>query len=199
MQWTKKNFDAVGLTQYPVGREFAALQDQFGGSVILCLDVSGSMSGARLPQAVSGCHRFVAEAVAAGYDVAGLLWHLGVAGHTELSRDPRAADALFSTAFASGGNNIVPALHQCESQFEGRTGDRVIAIFGDGDLGDAGTAVREARRLADKGIRVLTCGLGDASAAELGSISTEPVAARVARSDGIADAIAGMADGLRRG
>lgn len=200
MHWIKKTYDAVGLTQYPVGRNLAALQAGFGGSVILCLDVSGSMaSGSRLPQAKDGCRRFISEAIGAGYHVAGLLWNDAVAGHTQLERKRDAVDRLFSSASASGGTNVVPALRQCEQLLARRSGDLVVAIFGDGDLGDRSAAIQEAARLAGHGIRVITCGLGEASAEELNVISTEVGAARrVAGHSGIADAIADMARGLRR-
>jgi len=199
VQWIKKVYEAAGLTQYPLGKHFAELQSQFGGSVVLCLDVSGSMAADRLPQAKEGCRRFLTEALAAGYSVAGLLWHHDVEGYTELDRDRCAMDQLFAGARAGGSNDIVPALHVSERMLVGRTGDRVIAIFGDGDLGDPASARREANRIASQGIRVITCGLGDASAEELSAISTETDhVARVARQENIADSIADMARGLRR-
>lgn len=198
MDWIKRSFDSAGLTQYPVGKHLAALQARFGGAVILCLDVSSSMSGHTLPQAVEGCRRFVAEAVAGGYEVGGLLWNTGVAGFADLSRSGDGAVDLFNSARAGGGTHVLAALARCEQALEGRTGDRVIAIFGDGDLGDAAGAAREASRLAELGIRVLTVGLGDASAQQLGAISTEDTPPRVAQHDDIAGAIAGMAAGLKR-
>jgi len=199
VQWIKKAYDAVGLTQHPVGKNLAVLQNRLGGSVVLCLDVSGSMYGDNLLQAKKGCRRFVTEAISAGYSIAGLLWHHGIAGNSELGRDRQAVDLLFAEACANGGNNIVPALQMSEQILASATGDCVIAIFGDGDLGDPENARREAARLAAHGIRVITCGLGDASAEELNAISTElDQVARVAQQGNIADAIADMARGLRR-
>lgn len=199
MQWIKKAYDAAGLTQHPVGKHLAVLQNRLGGSVVLCLDVSGSMSGGRLLQAKDGCRRFVTEAISAGYSIAGLLWHHDVAGYTELDRDRQAVDRLFADSGAHGGTNIVPALQKSERILDRSTGDRVIAIFGDGDLGDPVNARREAARLAAHGIRVITCGLGDSSAEELNAISTETgQVTRVAQQGNIADAIADMARGLRR-
>lgn len=200
MQWIKSTYDAAGLTQYPVGPHLSRVQELFGGSVILCLDVSGSMGiDRRLPQAVEGCRRFVAEAISAGYEVGGLLWSSSVEGATALSRDPESAIALFGSARAGGGNDIVPALLRCEELFEDRTGDLVIAIFGDGDLGDAQRAATEASRLAARNIRVLTVGLGEASAHQLAAISTDRASVpQTATSDSIADSIAGMAAGLKR-
>ena len=200
MQWLKRSYDSAGLTQYPTGKHLAAVQALFGGNVILCLDVSGSMSGAnRLPQAIEGCTLFVTEAVAAGYSVGGVLWNQGVHQTSgNLTRTGQDATALFMGARSSGGNDILPTLRYCEAMLEGKTGDLVIAIFGDGDLGNAKAAIAESRRLLEKGIRVITCGLGNASAEVLGAISSETSALRVAKSDDIAGAIAEMASGLKR-
>ena len=42
--WTKKDFDAAGVTEYPAGPALDQLRRNFGGSVVLALDVSGSMA-----------------------------------------------------------------------------------------------------------------------------------------------------------
>ena len=77
-------------------------------------------------------------------------------------------------------------------------GDRVLAIFGDGDLGNRQAAETKAAELIADDIRILTCGLGDGSAQELASISTEKAAPRTATSETLADSIASMAQGLIR-
>lgn len=77
-------------------------------------------------------------------------------------------------------------------------GDMVVAIFGDGDLGSPAEARAKAADLVADSIRILTCGLGDASAEDLAVISTEPVKPRSAASDSIVESIAGMASGLKR-
>lgn len=198
MQWLKRTYDSAGLTQFPVGRHLREVQALFGGSVILCLDVSGSMSGSRLTQALEGCKLFVTEALEAGYSIGGVLWHHDVAASTRsISRDRSEADDLFSSARAGGGNDILPTLRHCEGMLEEGNGDLVIAIFGDGDLGNPSAALAESQRLLEKNIRVITCGLGDASAEQLGAISSESTAPRVAQADDIAGAIAGMASGLK--
>jgi uncharacterized protein (DUF58 family) len=198
MQWLRRAYDSCGLTQYPTGPHLEAVQARFGGSVILCLDVSGSMSGHRLDQAREGCKAFVAEALEAGYSTGGVLWHHAIDATASLSRERHQLDALFDSARASGGNDIVPTLLHCERELQDKSGDLVIAIFGDGDLGDAARARAEALRLGEKNIRVITCGLGQASADQLDVISTETAAPRVAQADDIAGAIAGMASGLKR-
>lgn len=76
----------------------------------------------------------------------------------------------------------------------------MIAVVGDGDLGSPGAATMRPGQLRAENIRMITCGLGQASAESLDVISTESTGAgpRVAEADDIADSIAGMASGLRR-
>jgi uncharacterized protein with von Willebrand factor type A (vWA) domain len=197
--WLRRAYDAPVLTQYPTGRHLAAVQARFGGSVVVCLDVSGSMYGDPLTQAILGCERFVDEALEARYEVAMLFWHHGVAGNTGLSRDRQELTRFLRTATAGGGNDIVPTLDRSQALLKYRRGDRVVAIFGDGDLGDEAAARRKADALRAGNIRIITCGLGLASAESLDVISTETGdGPRVAQVDDIADSIAGMASGLRR-
>lgn len=197
--WIRRSYESVGLTQFPMGRHVRAIQDRFGGSVILCLDVSGSMYGDPLQQAVVGCRMFIDEALEAGYEVSVLFWHHGIAGHTPLGRERKPLVDYLRRATAGGGNDIGPTLKHAEAELAQRRGDLVVAIFGDGDLGDARAAQVAADRLRGKNVRIITCGLGQASAASLDIISTELGSdPRTAATDTIADAIAGMATGLRR-
>ncbi|WP_331254193.1 vWA domain-containing protein [Modestobacter sp. VKM Ac-2981] len=198
--WLRRTYDAPGLTQYPTGRHLAAVQARLGGAVVVCLDVSGSMYGYPLSQAVLGCERFVDEALEGHYAVAMLFWHHAVAGSTGLTRDRGELVRFLRTATAGGGNNIVPTLDRSRALLQDLAGDRVIAIFGDGDLGDPGAATARAAQLQAENIRIITCGLGQASAESLDVISTESGGAgpRVAAVDDIADSIAGMSSGLRR-
>lgn len=199
-QWIRRNFESQGMTQYPTGKHLRAVQDRMGGAVVLCLDVSGSMYAERLAQAVAGCERFIGEALGAFYQVEMLFWHHDIAGHTKLVRDKDQLMSFLQTASSGGGNNIVPTLRHAEHVLEGLVGDRVVAIFGDGDLGDVGLARRESERLVAKNIRIMTCGLGEASAQGLNTISTEiSDTPRTAHADTITQAIADMAAGLRRG
>lgn len=206
--WTKKNFESVGVTEHPAGEGLDALQRLFSGAVVLALDVSGSMEihdagpdhdVQRLAQAVQGCCAFVTEAVDAHYAVGVILWNHDVMGSVPPASDPQAALTLLAGAVTNGGNDAVPFLELAHRMLL-RTGssDMVVAIFGDGDLGDPGAASTKAHELADDGIRILTCGLGEHSAETLAAISTEASAPRVAASDSIAESIASMARGLKR-
>jgi hypothetical protein len=77
--------------------------------------------------------------------------------------------------------------------------DRVLAVFGDGELGSPQAAIAASKPLIADNIRVITCGLGETSAAALDVISTETAETpRSAGSETIADSISSMATGLRR-
>lgn len=198
--WTRKSFSSDGVTEYPVGSNFQRLRSRFGGAVILALDVSGSMQGDRIGKAVKGCQRFIDEAVEAGYRVGLILWHHDVAADVPPEADPKAArELLRRAADSSGGTNVLACLGLAHRQLLATdAGDRVLAIFGDGDLGNRQAAETKAAELIADDIRILTCGLGEGSAQELASISTEKAAPRTATSENLADSIASMAQGLIR-
>lgn len=121
MQWIKRAFDPAGLTKYPTGPHLAAVQALFGGNVILCLAISGSMAiDNRLPQAIDGCKLFVTEALAAGYSVGCVLWnHSMLASTGGVSRERNDTDCLFSGTRPAGGNDIGRTLKFCEGLLEG--------------------------------------------------------------------------------
>ena len=198
--WIRREFTAAGLTQYPTGQALRALQDRLGGSVVLCLDVSSSMEGTRLKQAVRGSKRFVDEALDAHYEVGIILWNSGIADRTGFRRDAPKLKRFLRGAASAGGTNIVPALDLAEQMLDGRSGDLVVAIFGDGHLGDPHRARVRAAELQEKDIRILTCGLGGASSESLDEISTESREAprAAATQDDLPDAIASMASALVR-
>lgn len=197
MTWLRRQFESAGLTQHPVGKHLSKVQDKFGGSVVLCLDVSGSMVGGPLAQAIDGCRRFIEEALEAHYEVGLILWHHGVAAHVSVTKKPGSLMALLKDARAGGGNDIVPTLALAGQELASRDGDLVVAIFGDGDLGNPHKAEEAAQRARSMNIRIITCGLGLSSAESLGAIADEEEL-RVASGDTISESIAGMAAGLRR-
>ena len=200
--WTKKRFESQPVTETPPGTNLERLQASLSGSVVLALDVSGSMSGSRLSEAKEGCRRFFDKAIEDGYAVGALLWTTQVEGRAAISRDGQDARRLIADSCAGGGNGVVPALREARDMLMAQNaGDRVIAIFGDGDLGDPAAAIRVAAELRAEDIRIITCGLGLGSAEMLAVISSEANAAdapRTAEQGRIADAIADMSSGLKR-
>jgi Mg-chelatase subunit ChlD len=198
--WVRKAFDSHGLTQYEPGPHLAKIQELAAGWVVLCIDVSGSMWGQPIRQACDGARRFLAEATQNGYRVALLEWHHGVGGYHGFDTDLAALDRILERGLtASGGNDIVPTLELCEREMAAYRGDRVVAIFGDGDLGSPAPAIAKAKVLQEMGIRILTLGLGEGSAIALSVISSEQLdTPRVVASEGLADGIAGLAKVLKK-
>lgn len=198
--WTKKSFQADPVTEYRPGPNLARLKASFMGAVILALDVSGSMYGGRLEQAKEGCRRFIGDAVEDNYAVGVILWHHDISAFAPPDPSPAKAWQMIDSATTAGGNDIVPCLREAHAALmKMPDGDRVVAVFGDGDLGNPQSAKAAAAQLQSDGIRIITCGLGDESAAQLDVISTEKSEApRAATSQTIADSIASMARGLTK-
>lgn len=203
--WVRKTFDGIGPTQYPPGPSLPAVQEPYFGHVLLCIDVSGSMASkegnqTRMDLAKRGAVRFIEEAVASNYRVGLILWNQGVEEFVPLDRKPDAVLKRVRAARIRGSNNICPALRVGVDHMASLRNDRVIAIFGDGDLGNRRRAKEAAAEATSHGIRILTRGLGRASASAFAEISTEEDDdALITTGGGIEEGIASMAGLLHGG
>lgn len=197
--WIRRSFTAPGVTQIPPGPHLSELQGRFGGTVMLCIDVSGSMDGTPIIEAVRGAREFVAEAVAAHYKVGVMLWNTEVVGLAEPTSDGAAARRLLAPVNrAAGGNHLIGPLRACHQILDRFTGDRVVALFGDGDLTPKSEVLVKVAEMKAENIRFVTRGLGPAAARELGEISSEEAStAEVERVEDLAAGIAGMAASLK--
>jgi hypothetical protein len=197
-EWTRKQFSANGITQYPPGPALSAVQSTLGGAVVLMIDVSGSMSGAPIQSAVAGAKIFVDEAVAARYRVGLMLWNTGVtevAAPTNTGMEARAI--LDRNPGASGGNHLLGPLEACHDLLRESAGDRVVALFGDGDLTPTDLVLEKVAAMKLEGIRFVTRGLGSRAAAAFGAISDEdPALSHVGSLDDLTSGIASMANSL---
>lgn len=209
--WTRRSFESVGLTQIPTGRYLETMQRRLGGgTAMLLLDVSGSMQDPNLSitpgiapihEAVIGARRFVDEAVEALYSVGIILWHLSVAAERLPTEDGQPAYQLLDQGnFPCGGTDLYPALCRAHEILGPYSGDRVVAIFGDGALGNQATlALRKVEEMKHENIRFTTRGLGSVAAEAFASISDEaPEKTRVDSVHDLADGIASMATVLRK-
>jgi Mg-chelatase subunit ChlD len=197
--WIRRQFTAAGLTQIPAGPHLGSLQGRYGGTVMLCIDVSGSMDGRPIREAVRGAREFVNEAVAAHYKVGVMLWNTQVVALSEPTSDGEAARRLLGPVDrASGGNDLIGPLHRCHQILDRFTGDRVVALFGDGDLTPREQVLAKVALMKSENIRFVTRGLGSMAAQEFGEISDEEAAsAAVDRVEDLAAGIAGMAASLK--
>jgi uncharacterized protein with von Willebrand factor type A (vWA) domain len=191
--WIRRPFGAPGLTQVSAGPYLRAVQGRYGGTVLLCIDVSGSMNGMPILEAARGARQFVADAVAAHYNVGVMLWNDHVEAVCEPTADGQAAlDLLAPVNGARGGNNLLAALEHTHQILNRFTGDRVVALFGDGDLTPREAALAKVAQMKVDNIRFVTRGLGQYAAAEFGEISSEdPQSAAI---DDVADLAEGIAD-----
>jgi Mg-chelatase subunit ChlD len=166
---------------------------------MLCIDVSGSMYGTPILEAVRGAREFVAEAVAAHYKVGVMLWNHTVEDVCEPTSDGRAALALLAPVdTALGGNDLLIALNHCHQILDRFTGDRVVALFGDGDLTPKDAVLVKVAQMKAENIRFVTRGLGVYAASEFGEITDEePATASIDDVAALADGIAGMAASLK--
>jgi Mg-chelatase subunit ChlD len=203
--WIRRPFSSPGLTQIPPGRHLRALQDRFGGgTVMLCIDVSGSMDGRPIIEAVRGARAFIDKAVQARYRVGVLLWNTDVAALAEPTEDGKAARRLLDrTNRASGGTSLLRPLEKCHQildQFRDGGQDLVVAIFGDGGLGPRERVLAKVAQMKAEDIRFVTRGLGGAAAKEFAMVSSEDLpSVTVSGVDDLAAGIAAMAASLKPG
>ena len=103
-------------------------------------------------------------------------------------------------ARSRGATNLLPALdltHKVLDRFKGDP-DRVVAIFGDGDLGPRDDVLAKVARMKAEDIRFVTRGLGASAAQEVATISSEEDAdVEVGGVADLAEGIAAMATSLK--
>jgi len=162
--WVRRNYDGVGVTQYRPGRHLPEVQDHYLGKVLLCIDVSGSMSGEPLRQAVAGGLEFAEEALDAHYRCGLLLWSDKVDVHVPLTAREGKVRAALRNASICGGTALAPALQIVIDELSPLTGDRVCCIFSDGGISDTRAAAKLAKRARSAGIRFVVRGLGAGAA-----------------------------------
>lgn len=197
--WTRRQFTALGVTQYPVGLHLGALRTRLGGAVMLMIDVSGSMNGAPIRNAAEGAKTFVLEASESHYKVGVMLWNTRVVALAEPTIGGASAlDILATLNSASGGNALIGPLSECHRLLTQFSGDRVVAVFGDGDLSPKPQVLEKVAEMKADNIRFVTRGLGERAAEEFAEISDEaPESVRVASIDQLASAIASMSSTLK--
>ena len=200
--WMKRTFSAEGVTEYPPGSNLAALQTRFGGSgvVVLCIDVSFSMSGDPLEQAQRGGRGFIEDAVAGGYSIGLVLWDHEILDAVHPTRDAARVHRALDAATARGGTQLVPALTLAERMLmDSDATDKVCVIFSDGSLTDQDDAEAAASRLRSQRVRLLTIGLGPVASRGLDPLaSPSQPATTTSTAKTLAHDMRQMAAGLKR-
>jgi len=201
--WVRREFAGVGMTQYRPGRHLAEVQHHFLGRALLCIDVSGSMTGAPLVAAIEGGLDFLSEAEQAGYRCGLVLWHHGMDAYLPTTTSTAKVRARLKAAQASGGNQLRPTLLAAIAELGPMAGDRVVCVFGDGDVGNEAHTAADAAHARSLGIRFVVRGLGSGATACLTRTLTPDEPEEPARTvDGVGTlrrGIASMATSLRAG
>jgi class 3 adenylate cyclase len=100
---------------------------------------------------------------------------------------------------AWGENDLFTALNHCHQVLDRFTGDRVVALFGDGDLNPKAQVLVKIALMKAENIRFVTRGLGPYAAREFGDISDEESStASIDNVAELAEGIADMATSLKR-
>lgn len=170
--WIRRDFADVGVTQYRPGPHLAAVQHHYLGRAVLCIDVSGSMSGAPLRAAIDGGLDFLTEARQARYDCGLVLWNSQVVAHLPTSSPDTRVRAQLRAAVSSGGTALAPALRVAIDELGPLSGDRVVCVFGDGGIGDTALAEQLAAQARALGIRFVVRGLGSGAGSGLARVLT---------------------------
>ncbi|GLY38257.1 hypothetical protein Amsp01_042810 [Amycolatopsis sp. NBRC 101858] len=154
----------------------------------------------RLPQAIAGGGQFLAEAFAARYRL-----RFGVVEPRSLGLRPGRHTPRRTDGQPRGG--VVPRRNRPGAG--ARTGpsrpgspppgNRVLCVFGDGDVGDRERAIALARELCVQGVRIIVRGLGTAAAGALSALACpgqQDERQLIADEQSIRAGIASMAKGL---
>ncbi len=200
--WVRRDFSGVGVTQHRPGPHLAAVQAHFRGRALLCIDVSGSMSGAPLRAAIDGGLDFLTEARQGRYDCGLILWDDCVVAHLPTTSGDAQVRARLRAATSGGGTALAPPLHVAIAELGPLTGDRVVCVFSDGSISDPTAAERQAAHARALGIRFVVRGLGPDASSGLARLLTpgEQDAAQTVRDvDDLRRGIASMATDLRAG
>ncbi|MGI9004307.1 MAG: vWA domain-containing protein [Pseudonocardia sp.] len=165
--WVRRDFAGIGVTQYRPGPHLAAVQEHYRGRALLCIDVSGSMSGVPLCAAIEGGLDFLTEARQARYACGLVLWDDTVVAHLPTSSPDATVRRRLRAATGGGGTALAPTLRVVIDELGPLSGDRVVCVFSDGAIGDAVLAEQLAMQARALGIRFVVRGLGSGASSGL--------------------------------
>jgi Mg-chelatase subunit ChlD len=192
----RRRYTGHGLTTYPPGRYFEQVSDLYAGKLFMVIDVSGSMTGRRLQQAVEGARRLLARAVAESYLVGVISFTSTARLELDLTTDLGAVDRVLSRLRPLGGTDMSWGI-RCGHEILGpRRGERVLAIFSDGET-DRETALAAARAARHDGIKIIATLGGTADPGFMREVTGDEEEFEVVGDAQIREHIAGLAGRLR--
>ena len=174
------------LTGKPVGRDSSV-----GGVVYLLLDVSPSMKGEKLKDAIQGAIGFGQDAVLKGYAVGIIRFSGRAAIVCKPTRDVEVLPAALNRLMVEDATMLGPPLELAFNELESLLLKRSVVLFTDGQAQDQASAVKVAEALKAARIDVITIGTEDADIGFLRRIATRNDLAVATTTPRIAEAIRG--------
>lgn len=132
------------------------------GVVYLLLDVSVSMEGKKLSDAIEGAVGFAEDAVKKGYAVGVIRFSERTESVFKASRDVAALATAVRRLTIDSGTLISPPLLLAHEKLASVRLKRVAVLFTDGEAQDQSDALRAADRLKKDGIDIIAIGTEDA-------------------------------------
>lgn len=142
------------------------------GVVELLLDVSGSMEGRKLQDAIEGAIGFAKEALLKGYSV-GVIRFSGTASNVcEPSQNIEEITRILRQLEAEDETKIAPALSKAYERLKGLSFRKAVVLFTDGQTDDETEALKRAAALKTLPADIITIGTDDADLAFLRRLAT---------------------------
>ncbi|MCK5509729.1 MAG: Hsp70 family protein [Desulfobacterales bacterium] len=140
--------------------------------VMLCIDVSGSMSGGNLQQAKSGALNFMKN-LDIEYTSTGLI-SFGSSAQLLMHFTKSAKDMnnAINSLSISGSTNMTDALRIAYSNLICQEGRRVIVLLTDGGPNDRSSTLEEGQSCRDENIEIITIGTDGADQSFLKALAT---------------------------
>jgi len=140
--------------------------------VMLCIDVSGSMSGGNLQQAKSGALNFMKN-LDIEYTSTGLI-SFGSSAQLLMHFTKSAKDMnnAINSLSISGSTNMADALRIAYSNLIGQEGRRVIVLLTDGGPDSRSSTLEEGQSCRDENIEIITIGTDGADQSFLKALAT---------------------------
>lgn len=194
----RRRYAGHGITNHPPGRYFDELSDLYAGKLLMVMDVSGSMEGRRLNEAVAGARELLGKAVSESY-IVGVISFSGRA-HMELdlTTDLRAVDrALRRLKVDWTGTRMSTGIGLAHKTLLKRRGERVMAIFSDGEDESPRSVLAAAAAARSDEVRIIATLGGTADPAFMREVTGEGEDLEVVADREVREKIAGMVSLLR--
>lgn len=192
----RRRYAGHGITSHPPGRYFDQLSDLYAGKLWMVVDVSSSMAGGRLTEAVTGARDLLGQAISESYLAGVISFTESARLELDLTINLQHVDKALGRLRAGGGTDMSYGIRLAHEVLMKRRGERVMAIFSDGET-DRNSAVAAAVAARRDGIRIIATLGGAADPGLMREVTGEDEELDVVPDWEVRERIAGMATLLR--